>query len=64
MSKASKRLFDIGLIAVGFVLAVATTNIGMFPNAASRVFAMSLITWLLCSLPLAVLIGHCALSED
>jgi len=64
MAKSTRRLFDAVLIAFGFALFVAALNIGLLHHASSLALAMSLITWLMCSLPVAVLIGHCALSEE
>jgi hypothetical protein len=64
MTKSSRRLFDAVLIGLVFVLIVADLNIGRLHGASSLMLTMSLITWLMCSLPMAVLIGHCALSEE
>lgn len=64
MSRSNKRLFDIGLIVMVCVLTVAALDLGLLPGAASHLLAMSLISWLMCSLPVAMLMGHCALSED
>jgi hypothetical protein len=64
MTKARRRLFDTGLILLGCVLAVAALIVGLPLGAAARMLAMSVITWLMCSLPVAILIGHCALGED
>jgi len=64
MAKSARRLFDAVLIVLGFVLIVADLNIGWLHCVSSLTLAMSLITWLMCSLPVAVLIGHCALSEE
>jgi len=51
------------LIVIGFGLIVAVLNIGLPHGASSLTLTMSLIAWLMCSLPVAALIGHCALSE-
>ncbi len=57
-------MFDAVLIVLGFVLIVADLSVGRLHGASSLTLAMSLVTWLTCSLPIAVLIGHCALSEE
>ena len=64
MTKAGKRLLDLGLLTFGFLLAVALLNVDRLGAGASRVVAISVIGWLMTSLPLGVLIGHCALRED
>ncbi len=64
MAKSVRRLFDAVLIALGFVLIVADLTIGRRYGASPLTLAMSLITWMMYSLPMAVLIGHCALSEE
>jgi hypothetical protein len=64
MNKAGRRLLDLGLLLVGFVLTVALLNLDRLHGETSRVIAISLIGWLMTSLPIGVLIGHCALSED
>lgn len=64
MSKAGKRLFDLGMLVFGFALVVALLNLDRFTSGTTRVIAVSVIGWLMTSLPLGVLIGHCALSED
>lgn len=64
MSKAGKRVFDLGLVVFGFLLIVALMNVDRLQGGATRVVAISVIGWLMTSLPLGVLIGHCALSED
>ena len=64
MTKAGKRLFDLGLLLFGFLLVVALLNVDRMAAGASRVVAISVIGWLMTSLPLGVLIGHCALGED
>lgn len=64
MTKSGRRLFDALLVALGFVLIVAILDIGLLHDATSRMLATSLLTWLTCSLPAAMLIGHCALSEE
>jgi len=64
MAKTARRLFDTALIVLGFVLIVADLNIGRRHGVSPLTLAMSLITWMMCSLPMAVLIGHCALSEE
>ncbi len=64
MTKADKRRFDLGLLVFGFLLVVALLNVDRLTVGASRVVAISVIGWLMTSLPLGVLIGHCALSED
>lgn len=64
MTKTGKRLFDVGLTLFGFLLVVALFNVDRLANPASRVIAVSVIGWLMTSLPLGILIGHCALSED
>lgn len=46
------------------MLIVAVLNLGVLHGATSRMLATSLLTWLMCSLPAAILIGHCALSEE
>jgi len=64
MFNSRKRWFDTALIALGFVLFVAVLDRGLLHGATSRIVATSLLTWLMCSLPAAILIGHCALSEE
>jgi hypothetical protein len=64
MTKAGKRLLDLGLLVFGFLLVMALLNIDRMTAGASRVVAISVIGWLMTSLPFGVLIGHCALSED
>jgi uncharacterized membrane protein len=64
MRGSRRRLFDSGLILLGLTLAAAIMDISLLHGAASRMLAMTLVTWLMCSLPLAMLIGHCTLSED
>lgn len=64
MTKAGKRVFDLMLTIFGFLLVVALLNVDRLHGGASRVVAISVIGWLMTSLPLGVLIGHCALSED
>jgi len=64
MTKSDRRLFDAALIVLGFVLIGAVVDISLLHGATSLRLAMSLITWLTCSLPVAMLIGHCALSEE
>jgi hypothetical protein len=59
-----RRLFDSGSIFLGPAVIAAVLDISLLHGAAPRVLAMSLISWLILSLPLAVLIGHCALSGD
>jgi hypothetical protein len=63
MRKSSRRLFDAGLMILGLLLAVAVLNICLLCGATLLALAMTVITWLMCSLPVAVLIGHCALGE-
>ena len=63
MPTCGRRLFDAVLIVIGFGLIVAVLNIGLLHGASSLTLTMSLIAWLMCSLPVAALIGHCALSE-
>ena len=64
MTKSDRRLFDAALIVLGFVLIGVVLDISLLHGTTSLRLAMSLITWLLCSLPVAMLIGHCALSEE
>jgi hypothetical protein len=64
MTKAGKRLLDLGLLLFGFLLVVALLNVDRMAAGASRVVAISIIGWLMASLPLGMLIGHCALGED
>jgi hypothetical protein len=52
------------LISLGLVLIVAALDVSVLRGAPTLRLAISLITWLSCSLPVAVLIGHCALSEE
>jgi hypothetical protein len=61
---SDKRLFDIVLIVLGCVVLVAVLDVRVLHGATSVLFAASLIAWLMASLPVAVLIGHCALSEE
>lgn len=64
MAKPARRLIDAVLIVLGFGLIVADLDVGRLHGASSLTLAMSLVTWMMCSLPVAVLIGHCALSEE
>lgn len=43
---------------------LAILDISVSPGATTLRVAMTLIIWLICSLPVAMLIGHCALSEE
>ena len=60
---SGRRLFDAALIGLGFVLIVTVVNLAVL-HGTSHMLATSLLTWLMCSLPVAMLIGHCALSEE
>jgi hypothetical protein len=64
MTKSNWRLIDAVLAMAGCALLVAVLDLGLLHGASSLKLAMSLITWLMCSLPVAVLIGHCALGEE
>ena len=64
MRRSRKRLFDAVLFLLGFVLAVAVLDVVVLHSETSRMVATSLLTWLTWSVPVAVLIGHCALSEE
>jgi hypothetical protein len=64
MGGSNRRLFDSALTLLGLALAAAVIDISLLPRATSHMLAMSLATWLTCSMPLAMLIGHCTLSED
>jgi hypothetical protein len=64
MRRSNKRLFDGVLFVLGFALTVAVLDIGLLHGATSRMLITSLFTWLMWSVPVAVLIGHCALSEE
>jgi hypothetical protein len=64
MRRSNKRLFDAVLFLLGFVLAVAVLDVVVLHSETSRMVATSLLTWLTWSVPVAVLIGHCALSEE
>ena len=64
MSKVSKRLFDVSMLLFGFLLIVALMNVDHFTTGTTRVIAFSVIGWLMTSLPLGVLIGHCVLSRE
>jgi hypothetical protein len=64
MRRSNKRLFDAVLFILGFVLAVAVLDVVVLHSETSRMLATSLLTWLMWSVPVAVLIGHCALSEE
>ena len=64
MQLSGRRLFDAALIGLGFVLIVVVLNLAVLPFATSHMLATIMLVWLMCSLPAAVLIGHCALSED
>ena len=63
MRRSNKRLFDAVLFILGFVLAVAVLNVVVLHSETSRMLATSLLTWLMWSVPVAVLIGHCALER-
>jgi hypothetical protein len=64
MTKAGKRIFDLGLLLFGFLLVIALFGVDRVHDGTTRVVAISIIGWLMTSLPLGMLIGHCALSED
>jgi hypothetical protein len=64
MRRSNKRLFDAVLFILGFVLAVAVLDVVVLHSETSRMLATSLLTWLMWSVPVAVLIGHCALREE
>ncbi len=64
MATSGRRLFDAVLIVLGLVLIVAVLNTGLLHGASPLTLTMSLITWLIFSLPVATLIGHCALGEE
>ncbi len=64
MKRSSRRLFDVVLFVLGFVLVVAVLDTVLVHGATARMLATSLFTWLSWSVPVAVLIGHCALSEE
>jgi hypothetical protein len=64
MRRSNKRLFDAVLFLLGFALTVAVLGGGLLHGATSRVLATSLVAWLMWSVPVAMLIGHCALSEE
>jgi len=64
MRRSNKRLFDSVLFILGFVVTIAVLDGGLLHGATSRMLATSLLTWLMWSVPVAVLIGHCALSEE
>jgi uncharacterized membrane protein len=64
MGGSKRRLFDSALTLLGLALAAAVLGIGLLPRPTSHMLAMSLATWLMCSMPLAMLMGHCTLSED
>jgi hypothetical protein len=63
MKLSGRPLFDAALIGLGFVLIIAVLDLAVL-HGTSRMLATSLLTWLMCSLPVAMLIGHCALSEE
>ncbi len=64
MKRYGRRLFDAALIASGFVLIVVGLNLVVPHGATPLMVATILLVWLMGSLPVAVLIGHCALSEE
>jgi predicted membrane protein len=64
MRRSNKRLFDAVLFVLGFALTVALFDEVLLHGATSRMLATTLLTWLMWSVPLAILIGHCALSEE
>ena len=64
MRRSNKRLVDAGLFLLGFVLVVAILDTVLVHGALARMLATSVFTWLSWSVPVAVLIGHCALSEE
>ena len=64
MKRYGRRLFDAALIGSGFVLIVVVLNLVVLHGATPLTLATILLVWLMCSLPVAVLIGHCALSEE
>jgi len=64
MTTSDRRLFDAALIVLGIALVAAVLDIGLLHGATSLRLAMTVIAWLMSSPPLAMLIGHCALSEE
>jgi hypothetical protein len=64
MGMSDKRLFDAVLIVLGCVVLIVVADVRLLHGATSVALAMGLILWLTASLPVAVLIGHCALSEE
>jgi hypothetical protein len=64
MRRSRKRLFDAGLMILGILLTVVVLRIALLCGATSRELVTCVISWLTLSLPLAVLIGHCALGEE
>ena len=64
MRRSRKRLFDAGLMILGILLAIVVLRIALLCGATSRELATCVISWVMLSLPLAMLIGHCALGEE
>jgi hypothetical protein len=64
MRRSNRRLFDATLFVLGFALTIAVLDLGLLHGPTARMLATSLLTWLMWSVPVAVLIGHCALSEE
>ena len=64
MKFSGRRLFNAVLIGLGFLLIAVVLNLAVLHFATSHMLAMITLVWLMCSLPAAVLIGHCALGED
>ena len=64
MRRSNKRLFDAVLFILGFVVAVAILDGRLLHGAMECMLVTSLLTWLMWSVPVAMLIGHCALSEE
>ncbi len=64
MRRPNKRLLDAVLFVLGFALILALFDVVLLHGATARMLATSLLTWLMWSVPVAMLIGHCALSEE
>ena len=64
MRRSRRRLIDAGLIILGYLFTIVVIWTALLCGATSLELATCVCAWLMLSLPLAVLIGHCALGEE
>jgi hypothetical protein len=64
MRRSRRQLLDVGLIILGYLFAVVVVWTALLCGATSLELATCVCAWLMLSLPLAILIGHCALGEE